>query len=109
MSEIAGRMLLWANPMTQQIFAKEPLGGHWNAAQRLVAVVGVVLFVAASVVPPWSVPTHIKQRLWGLLFDPPAGATEIDWPILVFEWGVLLVATVILVWVFRGRSQSEQA
>jgi hypothetical protein len=96
--------------MPQEIFAKEPLGGRWAFMQRVIAVLGVAVFILASIMPPWTEPTDSgsKHRTWRLLFDPPRGAAEIDWPILVFEWFVLFVATVILVWVFRSQSKSEQ-
>jgi hypothetical protein len=97
--------------MPQEIFAKEPLGGHWTAFQRLFALVGVAAFVIASLWPPWTVAADLtwgQQRVWGLLFKPPFEALQIDWPILAFEWFVILVATVILVWVFRGQSKSDR-
>lgn len=96
--------------MPQEIFAKEPLGGHWNAAQRQIAVIGVAAFVLSSLLPPWAVALASgRLRVWGLLFDPPTPAAEIDWLILAFEWFVIFVATVILVWVFREHSKSEPA
>ncbi|MCI0381193.1 MAG: hypothetical protein L0215_26710 [Gemmataceae bacterium] len=98
--------------MTQEIFQKESSGARWNGKQRLIAVVGVLLFVLTSILPPWLVPRSggTTDRTWRLLFNPPTpqtGSSEIDWLTLIFMWFVILVATVALVWAFRGPLQSR--
>ena len=85
-----------------------------NAAQRIVGVLVVLVFLIASIYPP-----KMKIRLtpgdnevvreWEFLFDDDYkkhgrtyfSRSEIDWTTLVYEWCVIFVAGTGLIWFSR--------
>lgn len=92
-----------------------------NPAQRLVLVLTAAVFFIVAAIPPWiqqssvsSLERDYAQRKWAFVFDPPdpsqyRDTAYIDWTILVYEFGAVAVASVILLAAFRSRPVRDDA
>lgn len=90
-----------------------------NWLQKLILTVGLLLFVASGLVPPWKQVqkdgaghTYIESGGWGFMFTPPRHRDayrgwnpEIDYRLLLTEWAIVCVTTGgLMALTYRRRS-----